>query len=121
MLEADPRRVAKRRRIRQEIRELPARNVLLLEDETDLLLFPPLRACWALRGGSAEIRLCGANARRVLFGALNVRTGTRVLLERERRRAGDFQAFLPLLQQHYRGWEVALLLDEDLSHSVQGS
>ena len=94
---------------------------MLAQDETDLLLFPPLRACWALRGGSAEVRLCGANALRVLFGALNVRTGTRVLLARERQRAGDFQAFLELVHDRYRGWHVALLLDEDPSHTAAGS
>ena len=121
VLDPDPRRAAKKRRIRRQIMDLPARRVLLFEDETDLLLFPPLRACWALRGRPAEVRLCGANARRVLFGAINLRTGTRVLLARERQRAGDFQAFLPVLRQHYRGWEVALLLDEDPSHTAQGS
>ena len=36
--------------IRQYVKELGPRDVLLFEDETDLLLFPPLRACWARRG-----------------------------------------------------------------------
>src|SRR5450759_2937785 len=42
----------KKRRIRREILALPRRSVVLAEDETDLLLFPPLRAAWSLRGQS---------------------------------------------------------------------
>jgi hypothetical protein len=95
--------------------------VLLAEDETDLLLFPPLRACWALRGRPAEVHISGRNARRVVFGAMNLRTGTRLFLTRERQRAVDFQDFLRAVRWHYRGWHVALLLDEDPSHTKGGS
>jgi len=100
---------------------LPPRGVLLAEDETDLLLFPPLRACWCLRGQPAEVLLSGRNARRVVFGVLNLRTGYRLFLAREHQRAGDFQAFLELLHWHFRSRPVALLLDEDPSHTAQGS
>jgi hypothetical protein len=95
--------------------------MLLAEDETDLLLFPPLRAGWALKGERKEVPLSGRNARRVVFGCLNLRTGTRLFLVRQRQRAGDFQAFLDVLHDHYRGWNVALLLDEDPSHTAAGS
>ena len=95
--------------------------MLLAEDETDLLLVPPLRACWARRGRRAEVLLSGRNARRVVFGALSLCTGYRLLLAREHQRAGDFQAFLRLLHGRYRGWHVALLLDEDPSHTAAGS
>jgi hypothetical protein len=95
--------------------------VLLAEDETDLLLFPPLRACWARRGQTAKVRLCGRNARRVVFGAMNLCTGYRLFLPREHQRAGDFQAFLWELRRHYRGRYVALLLDEDPCHTAAGS
>lgn len=67
------------------------------------------------------MRLSGRNARRVLFGALNLRTGYRLVLDREHQRAGDFQAFLRLIHEHYRGWHVVLLLDEDPSHTAAGS
>ncbi len=52
---------------------------------------------------------------------MNLWTGSRLFLVRERQRAGDFQAFLRLLHHHYRGWHVALLLDEDSSHTAVGS
>jgi hypothetical protein len=95
--------------------------VVLVEDETELLLFPPLRSCWSVRGQPATVRLCGHNARRVVFGSMNLCTGTRLFLPRRHRWAEDFQAFLRLLHEHYRSWHVALLLDEDPSHTAVGS
>ncbi len=105
----------------REILEFWPRSVILVEDETDLLLFPPLRACWAPRGKTALVRLCGRNARRVIFGAMNLRTGTRLFLPREHGWAEDFQEFLDLIHDHYRGWQVVLLLDEDPSHTAEDS
>ena len=119
VLVPDPRRAAKMRRIRQHIKGLGPRDVFLFKDETDLLLFPPLRACWARRGEDAEVPLCGANAKRVIFGALNISSGTRLFLEREKQRAADFQEFLRLIHEHYRGWHVSLVLDEDSSHTAK--
>jgi len=95
--------------------------VVLAQDETDLLLFPPLRAAWCQRGETATVWLSGRNARRVIFGAMNLRTGSRLLLPRPRGRSGDFLAFLDELRWCYRGWHVALLLDEDPSHTAQAS
>ena len=100
---------------------MPPRSVVLAEDETDLLLFPPLRSCWSAVGQAKQVLLCGRNARRVVFGALNLQTGRRLFLPREHQRAGDFQAFLRVVHRRYRGWHVALLLDEDSSHTAQGS
>jgi hypothetical protein len=100
---------------------LPQRSAVLAQDETDLLLFPPLRSCWSPVGQPKEVLLSGRNARRVVFGALNLRTGRRLLLPREYQRAGDFQEFLRVVQAAYWGWHVALLLDEDPSHTAKGS
>jgi hypothetical protein len=111
----------KKRQIFKEIGHLPPRSVLLAEDETDLLLFPPLRSCWTPRGQPACVTLSGRNARRVIFGAINLRNGHRLLLPRERQRAADFQAFLSFVHEHYRGWHVVWLLDSDSSHTAAGS
>lgn len=94
---------------------------MLAQDETDLLMFPPLRAAWAPRGEPAEVRISGWNARRVIFGAMNLVTGTRLMLPRPKGRAGDFQAFLGHVRRHYRGWHVALLLDEHPGHTANAS
>lgn len=100
---------------------MPHTTAILAEDETDLLLLPPLRAGWGRRGEPLPVPISGRNARRVIFGALSLRTGHRLLLPRERQRAGDFQAFLRHVRHHYRRWPVAMLLDEDPSHTAKGS
>jgi hypothetical protein len=94
---------------------------VLAQDETDLLLFPPLRAAWSKRGEVARVWLSGRNARRVIFGAMNLRTGTRLFVPRDKGRSGDFQAFVEEVRSAYRGWHVALLLDEDPCHTAQAS
>ena len=51
----------------------------------------------------------------------NIDTGHRLFLARQRQRGEDFRAFLAIIHSHYRGWQVALLLDEDPSHTAHGS
>lgn len=98
-----------------------ARSGLLLEDETLLRLFPPLRACWAWQGQQAVVPITGRNAKRVLFGTINPRTGHRVTLRRRRMRQEDFQAFLQLLRARYGNREIWLLLDEAPGHTAEKS
>jgi hypothetical protein len=95
--------------------------VRLFEDETDLLLFPPLRSAWRWRGQTAPVPISGGNAKRVVFGALNIDTGRRLFLVRRRQRGADFRVMLNEIRGHYRGWHVALLLDEDSSHTARDS
>jgi DDE superfamily endonuclease len=94
---------------------------VLAQDETDLLQFPPLRAGWSKRGEAARVWLSGRNARRVIFGAMNLRTGARLFVPREKGRSVDFRAFAGEVRSAYRGWHVALLLDEDPCHTAQAS
>ncbi len=75
-------------------KHLPADGRRLVLDETTLRHLPPLRAAWVLRGQQAEMRICGKNARRSLFGTLDLRTGRRVLLVRSRQRLADYHGFL---------------------------
>jgi transposase len=52
---------------------------------------------------------------------MNLHTGTRLFLARHRQTQVDFQEFLKLVHNHYRGWHVVLLLDEDPSHTAKHS
>jgi hypothetical protein len=52
---------------------------------------------------------------------MNLRTGSRVLVPRPKGRSEDYQAFLGEVRSAYRGWHVALLLDEDPCHTAQAS
>lgn len=96
-------------------------TALVIEDETDLLLFPPLRFGWAREGEAAQVMISGFNARRVIFGAMNLRTGRRLFLVRGHQRSQDFQVFLRALRRQYGHRPIALLLDEDTSHTAKRS
>lgn len=93
---------------------------MLFQDETEVTLFPPLRSGWAKRGESAEVIISGGNAKRVVFGSLSL-TGHRLFLPRRKQRAEDFQEFLNLVRDHYRGRRVFMLLDRDSSHTAASS
>ena len=111
----------KKRRVRRRLHRIAARSVVLVEDETDLLLFPPLRAAWSQLGEQSRVVLSGRNAKRVLFGALNLGSGERVFVRRERHSANDFCQFLRAVRIRYPARPIALVLDEDPSHTAQQS
>jgi transposase len=115
-------RVARRLRlIRKKFKGLPADCAKLFEDETDLLLFPPLRAGWFLRGKPAVVPISGENAKRTVFGTINVETGQRIFVSRENACAPDFQAMLRLIRQAYKGKRVVMMLDGASRHTAHES
>jgi hypothetical protein len=91
---------------------MPKDAVLLFMDWTILRMYPPLRQAWGWRGRQVEVPISGYNAKRVLFGTIDVRTGHRVVLRRKGSTQADFQAFLRELRRRYRGRPVWLLLDK---------
>jgi hypothetical protein len=95
---------------------MPPGAVLLFEDETILRLFPVLRRVWSLRGVQAFVPITGKNAKRVLFGTINPKTGHRIVLRRANMRQESYQDFLRLLRHAYPGREIWLLLDEAPCH-----
>ena len=95
--------------------------MVLFIDATILRLFPPLRCAWAFRGQQAEVRITGRNAKRVLFGAINPRTGHRLVTSRPAMRQEDLQAFLRHLRGRYRGRPLWLILDRAPCHEAHKS
>ena len=116
-----PRVLRRLRAIRKKVRNLPPDCAKLFEDETDLLLFPPLRAGWFRRGKPAEVPISGENAKRTLFGTIDVETGQRILVSRDGACASDFQALLWLIRRAYGDRRAALLLDGASRHSAHES
>src|SRR5262249_48612593 len=114
-----PRVKRRLRLIRKKVRSLPEDCAVLFEDETDLLLFPPLRAGWFLRGKPATVPISGENAKRVVFGTIDVDTGRRVLISREEPCAVDFQILMREIRKGYGKRKVALLLDKASRHTAQ--
>jgi transposase len=80
-----------------------------------------LRRAWALQGEQAHIAITGCNAKRVVFGAINLRTGHRGVLRRPNMEQAHFQAFLRLVREAYPGCPIALLLDEAPGHRAAKS
>ena len=104
------------------MKRLPAGGRLLVLDETTLRHLPPLRAAWALRGQQAEVRISGKNARRSLFGSLDLRTGRRVLMASRHQRLADFHRFLRRLRHGVGACGALwLLLDRHGSHQSPSS
>ncbi len=96
----------------RHLKHLPPEAVWLFEDETILRLFPVLRRAWSLRGEQAVVPITGNNAKRVLFGTLNPRTGHRLVFRSATMRQEPFPSFLRLLRHSYPGREIWLLWDE---------
>jgi len=92
-----------------------------MEDETDIRLFPPLRSAWGRRGDPVTVKISGSNAKAVIFGAINIKTGHRLFLVHAGQRAEDFQIYLHYIRRHYRGWNVMMILDGDSSHTAAAS
>src|SRR5438874_1858883 len=90
-------------------------------DETTRREFPPLRAAWARRGQQAEVVISGRNARRVLHGLLNVATGERVRLLRERGRGPDCAAAVAELGRLRPGVPKLLAWDNAPPHHARAA
>lgn len=102
--------------ILRKLKHMPPGAVLLFEDETILRLFPVLRRAWSLRGVQAIVPITGKNAKCVLFGTINPKTGHRIVLRWANMRQDSYQDFLRLLRHSYPGRDIWLLLDEAPCH-----
>jgi transposase len=103
-------------------RRFQAGDVLLFTDWTLLRLFPPLRAMWAAIGTQAKVAITGQNARRVLFGTINVRTAQRTVTIGRSVGTRDVQTFLLALRKAYRrAGTIWLLADRASGHTAQAT
>lgn len=100
---------------------MPPGAVLLFEDETILRLFPVLRRAWSLSGEPARVGITGKNAKRVLLGTINLRTGHRIVMRWPNMRQDGFQAFMRLLRRCYRQQPIWLLVDAASAHTAPSS
>jgi hypothetical protein len=74
---------------------------------------------WAPIGAQASVPITGANARRVLFGAINLATARRAVLVRPTAGQRDTQAFFRALRRRYRrAGTLWLLLDGASAHTA---
>jgi transposase len=96
--------------------------VQLFIDWTLLRLFPPLRAMWAAIGTQAKVAITGQNARRVLFGTINVQTARQTVYIGHSVGMHEVQAFLLTLRKAYRrAGTIWLLADRASGHTAQAT
>ena len=93
--------------------------MLLFTDWTLLRLFPPLRAMRAAIGTQAKVAITGQNARRVLFGTINVRTARRTIYIGRSAGGHEVRAFLLALRKACRrAGTIWLLADQASGHTA---
>lgn len=114
----DPDKAGKQWAMVQAVVEAPPEAVTLYADESRLQLLPLIRAMWHWVGQQVRIPTPGTNVARVLFGALNIRTGRWTYLVRERMRQEDFVAFLEHLLVVYPNVPIILFVDNYSSHTA---
>lgn len=118
-LPANPRAEEETRVLRERLADAEGKAAVLLLDECDVHLLPPLRASWTKRGRQARVPTPGINRKRSVFGALEPSTGRWHYRVAEKKRAVDFVAFLENLVGAYRGAPLRLVLDNASIHRVK--
>jgi hypothetical protein len=90
--------------------------VLLMLDETIITETPPLYSCYGYVGEQVRVPITGNRSKRILHGAINVRSGDASLLITEEWVNETHQAFLSMIRSHWRGWNIVLFEDRASQH-----
>lgn len=90
-------------------------------DETIVTETPPLRAGWAKVGEQAKVGITGNRDKRVIYGALNPKTGKTVLMGARGWDQVSFQLFLRAIRWCFRGWHLVMFLDRGSIHKAKKS
>jgi transposase len=110
----DPQAAAKQDHLRH-ILAIPAAT-RIAEDECDLHLLAVVRAMWQRIGTQIRIPTPGQNAKRGVFGFLNLRTGEWFYQLTEPKRGTAFIAFLDQLRVIYPVAQIFVLVDNARMH-----
>ncbi len=90
-------------------------------DETIITETPPLYSCYCRIGEQACVPITGNRQKRIVHGALNVTSGSVVLLITEEWNQDTHQAFLLMLRAYWRGWHIVLFEDRGSPHTAEDS
>jgi len=90
-------------------------------DETIITETPPLYSCYCRIGEQTRVPITGNRAKRILHGALNIRSGDVVLLITEEWVQETHQAFLRMIRAHWRGWHIVVFEDRGSPHTAEAS
>ena len=90
-------------------------------DETIITETPPLYSCYGYRGEQVRVAISGHRAKRVVHGALNIRTGALLLLISDAWEQWSHHYFLAMIRAYWRGWHIVLFEDRGTPHTADDS
>ena len=90
-------------------------------DETIITETPPLYSCYGHIGQQVRVPITGHRAKRILHGAINVRTGDVAALITKAWTQEEHQDFLSVIRSHWRGWNIVLFEDRASQHTAPDS
>jgi putative transposase len=118
----DDQRQWKLRKIRELLRDLPADEAAVFQDEVDINLNPDIGCMWMQRGEQATVVTPGSNVKRYLSGSMSWRSGELVVTEGTARNARLFVAHLADLRRRFRHYKkVHVICDNARFHTIKGS
>ncbi len=94
---------------------------MLMLDETIICETPPLYSCDCRIGEQARIPITGKRAKRLLHGALNIKSGAVLLLITEVWNEHTHQYFLAMIRSHWRGWHLVRFADRGSPPTAEDS
>jgi len=112
----DPQRTEIHQQIGRRIQETTFSTVILVEDETDIRLFPVLRRMWMRIGQQVKLIAPMQNQCRTIFGAIEINSGEVFYRTYPRKRTVEMISYLEDLLAHYAGRPVLLILDHASIH-----
>ncbi len=92
-------------------------GTLIAEDEADVQLLAVVRSMWQRIGEQKRIPTPGQNAKRGVFGGLNLRTGEGFYLIAAHKRGVEFIAFLTALLMAYPAGTIYVMVDNASLHT----
>jgi len=110
---------------REQIHQALGRRILeaqragmavVVEDETDIRLFPVLRRMWMLIGEQLHLVAPLTNEKRTIFGTIDIETGTVFYRLFRRKRSAEMILFLTDLLDAYGARRVLMILDHASIH-----
>jgi transposase len=90
-------------------------------DEVIITETPPLSSCYYRIGEQACVPITGNRRKRILHGAINIKTGDCVLLITDVWDEQTHQYFLRMIRSHWRGWQIVLFEDRGTPHTAEES
>lgn len=90
-------------------------------DEMIVTETPPLYSCYCQKGKQACVPITGNRAKRIVHGAINIKSGEVLLLITLEWVQETHQYFLEMIRSHWRGWNIVLFEDRGSPHTAEES